>query len=405
MIKRLKIKFVVVIMSVITVMFAAIFGFVMHSTRLNAERESIRMMRQMAFGSMPPPPSEPLDKKTENIRLPYFTVIVKTDGTMDVFGDAYYKFTDKEQLNELVGEILSQDKQNGLVADLDLRYLTTRSAEVQSIVFADVSSEKAIMTGLVRNCVIIGLVGYAVFFAISLLLANWVTKPVEKTLEEQKRFIADTSHELKTPLTVIMTNAEMLGDGSYSENDKRGFGKNILSMSKRMRGLVENLLELSRMDSGTSVSVRKALDYSKLVSDSVLLFEPLFYEKGMEIFCDIEDGIRVYGDKNKLEQVMSVLLDNALKYSSPGQPVIVSLKRQRTHCVAAVSGSGDPISKADCKNIFKRFYRIDKSRNDGQSYGLGLSIADGIIAEHGGHIRVESKNNRNTFYVSLTYKQ
>lgn len=404
MIKKLKVKFVIVIMSITTIMLAAIFGFVMRSTLSSAEQESIRMMRQMAFQPVSPPPAEPFERPTENIRLPYFMVIVKADGTIDAFGDAYYDLTDKKRLSELVGVILSKKEEVGLIADLDLRYLKTDSPDFQKIIFADVSSEKAIMTGLIRNCIIIGLISYAFFFATSLLLAKWVTMPVEKTLEEQKRFIADTSHELKTPLTVIMTNAEMLEDDGYSENDKQRFGKNILSMSKRMRGLVESLLELARMDSGAIKYVRATLDFSKLVSDAMLPFEPLFYEKGMEISCVIDENIRVCGDKAKLEQVVGILLDNALKYSTSDKPVEVSLTRRRSHCVLAVSSGGAPISKEDCKNIFKRFYCIDKSRNDGQSYGLGLSIAYCIIAEHGGEIRAESQNGRNSFYVTLANK-
>lgn len=109
-------------------------------------------------------------------------VIVKADGTIDAFGDAYYDLTDKKRLNELVGVILSKKEEIGLIADLDLRYLKTGSPDLQKIIFADVSSEKAIMTGLIRNCIIIGLISYAFFFAVSLLLAKWVTKPVEKTL-------------------------------------------------------------------------------------------------------------------------------------------------------------------------------------------------------------------------------
>lgn len=401
MLKKLKIKFVIVIMSVVTVIFAAVFSFVMHYTRRNAETESIQMMRQMSHWQKPPLPEE----KPGNIRLPYFTVIVRNDRNVEVFGDAYYNINDKALLDELLNEVYSRNRQTGLISEYDLRYLITVTGDAESIVFADISSEKAMLSGLMRNCIIIGLIGYAVFFVISFVLANWVTKPVEKTWNEQKRFIADTSHELKTPLTVIMTNAEMLQDDNYSENEKTGFGKNILAMSKRMRGLVESLLELARMDAGSVAAVYETLDFSKLVSDGTLPFEPLFYEKGMEIVCDIDNGIRVNGDKTSLEQVISILLDNALKYSSSEKPVAVTLKRRGKHAVLSVSGGGEHISKENRQNIFKRFFRIDKARNDGQSYGLGLPIADGIVTGHGGHIRVESKGGRNTFYVTLPEKR
>jgi signal transduction histidine kinase len=272
---------------------------------------------------------------------------------------------------------------------------------MNAIVFADISSEKAMIKGLIRNSVIIGFIGYVIFFLISLILAKWVTKPVEKTWNEQKQFIADASHELKTPLTVIMTNAEMMSDKSYSESDRYGFTRNILSTSKRMRGLVESLLELARLDNNRAQIKLETVNLSKLINDSILPFEPLFYENEMELSADIDDGVNVEGNKEKLRQVINILLDNALKYSDPADNVRVKLKRQGSECVLSVSGLGTPLTKEECVNIFKRFYRVDQARNDGQSYGLGLSIADSIIKEHNGKIWAESADGYNTFLVSL----
>ena len=239
------------------------------------------------------------------------------------------------------------------------------------------------------------------FFVISLLLAKWVTKPVEKTWNEQKQFIADASHELKMPLTVIMTNAEMLNDKSYQGSNRKDLAKNILSTSKRMRGLVESLLELARLDNNKAQISLADIDLSKLINDSILPFEPLFFESGMQLESDIDNGITALGDKNKLRQVINILLDNALKYSDPAGKVTVKLKRKSSEALLSVSGSGDSLSKEECENIFKRFYRADQSRNDGQSYGLGLSIADSIIKEHGGKIWAQSEGGVNTFFVSL----
>ena len=259
--------------------------------------------------------------------------------------------------------------------------------------------------GLIRNSVIIGLIGYAVFFLISLLLAKWVTKPVEKTWNEQKQFIADASHELKTPLTVIMTNAEMMSDKSYSESDRDGFTKNILSTSKRMRGLVESLLELARLDNNRAQIRLAEVDLSKLINDSILPFEPLFYENDMELEADIDKDIIVQGDKDKLRQVMNILLDNALKYSDSADKVILKLKCDGSECILSVSGHGTPLTKEECENIFKRFYRVDQARNDGQSYGLGLSIADSIIKEHNGKIWAESETDIIYFMFPCLYRQ
>ena len=403
MLKRLRIKFIAVIMSIVTVLFIVIFGLVLHFTKQNIARESIQMMRTQAFR---PPASEPMhkpDNMPDNIRLPFFTVHIAKDGELTAFGGGYYDLTDKELLQKLVNAAEESSKNTGILPDYDLRYIKNENGPMKAIVFADISSEKAMIRGLIRNSIIIGLIGYLVFFIISLLLAKWVTKPVEKTWNEQKQFIADASHELKTPLTVIMTNAEMMTDKTYAESDRDNFTKNILSTSKRMRGLIESLLELARLDNNSNRAPHKftTVDCSKLINDSILPFEPLFYENEMELSTDIDENINVEGDKEKLRQVINILLDNALKYSDPADKVTVKLKRQSANCLLSVTGLGTPLTKEDCENIFKRFYRVDQSRNDGQSYGLGLSIAESIVSEHNGKIWAESENCYNTFYVSL----
>ncbi len=401
MLKRLRLKFVLVIMSIVTVLFIAIFGLVMHLTKRNIERESVQMMRTMAFR---PPASSTMhkpDNMPDNIRLPFFTINISDNGELTAFGGDYFDLTDKELLRKLVNAVDASSKETGILPEYDLRYLKNDNGRMKAIVFADVSSEKAMISGLIRNSAIIGLIAYIILFAISLILAKWVTKPVEKTWNEQKQFIADASHELKTPLTVIMTNAEMMTDKSYTENDRAGFTKNILSTSKRMRGLVESLLELARLDNNRSLMQFDSVDLSKLINNSILPFEPLFFESGLVLAADIEDNITVRGDKEKLGQVVSILLDNALKYCEPAEKVCISLKHQTSNCLLSVSGAGAPLTKEDRINIFKRFYRVDKSRNDGQSYGLGLSIAMSIINEHNGRIWAESENGLNTFFVSL----
>lgn len=143
------------------------------------------------------------------------------------------------------------------------------------------------------------------------------------------------------------------------------------------------------------------INLSKVISDALLPFEPLFFEKGLGLSSDIEDGILVNGDRTRLCQVVDILLDNALKYAAPNPVVSVGLRKHSGGCLLSVSSAGEPISREDRKNIFKRFYRVDKSRNDGQSYGLGLSIADSIVKQHKGKVRAESNSGLNTFLVQL----
>ena len=213
--------------------------------------------------------------------------------------------------------------------------------------------------------------------------------------------MADASHELKTPLSVIMANAELLANEDTIPDDRRKFSRNILSMTYQMRTLVENLLEMARVDNGTLKMQFAALDFSELVRDAVLSFQLLYEEKGQTLQNAIPDGITLQGSERHLYQVLDVLLDNALKYSVAEGHTNVELKRIGHSCLLTVSNTGEPISKEDLKNIFKRFYRADKARSLNGSYGLGLSIAEAIVEAHKGKIWAASEPGYNTFFVQL----
>lgn len=208
-------------------------------------------------------------------------------------------------------------------------------------------------------------------------------------------------HELKTPLTVILTNSELLQSGESNPELRQQCADNISVMAGQMRGLVENLLDLARADNGQVQTAMTLLDYSELVSDCLLPFEPVFFEKGMELKCDITPGLFVRGSDSYLRQVVDILLDNAQKYAFPGGGVGVTLRKQGSHCLLAVANQGPAIPEEELKNIFKRFYRADKARSRDGSYGLGLSIAQRVVEEHGGRITADSRNNVNTFQVLL----
>ncbi|OON86507.1 hypothetical protein BXO88_07015 [Oribacterium sp. C9] len=271
------------------------------------------------------------------------------------------------------------------------------------IVFADVSSEVATIKNLTRNCFFSGLLSFTVFLVIAMFFARWSVKPVEDAWIRQRQFVSDASHELKTPLAVILTDAEMLKSRDFSEEKKMQFADNILTMSHQMRGLVESLLQLARVDNG---AIQKApeqiIDMSRMVSNEVMTFEVMFFEKGLMLTEDVEEGISIKGAPQYIKQVIEILLDNAQKYSFPNGTVEVTLKKSGSHkCLLSVADPGEQISDDDLKNIFKRFYRIDEARAMNHSYGLGLSIAENIVKDHKGRIWAESKNGINTFKVEL----
>ena len=394
MIRRLKIKFVCINMLIVTVMLSIIFGLVLHFTSRNMEEQSKRFLQSVHETPALRGPA------MKDGRVPYFVVNITPQGILTVSTDAFLGGSD-EQMLEIAQSIYESGEQQGHLKEQNLRFNRRLMPFGEEIVFVDTSMEEAMMEGLLKTCISISIVSYLLFFFISVLLANWAVRPVETAWKNQRQFVADASHELKTPLTVILTNAELLQDENYEEEAKQQFTCSILSMSHQMRGLVEGLLDLSRVDSGVLKTSFSEVDFTELVSDSLLPFEPLLFERSMELCADLEPDIRIRGSASHLRQVVDILLDNAWKYGWKENPVQVQLARKGKHVLLSVETVGEKIEKQDLKNIFKRFYRVDKARSMNHSYGLGLSIAERIVHDHRGKIWAESKNGKNTFFVQL----
>lgn len=399
MIKKLRIKFICVIMVIVMVLLGAILGVVIYFTGQNMEIQSINMMRSIAAapfqqGSLGKP-------SKDEVRLPFFTVQISSRGDLIAASGGYFDLTDREYLQEIINAALLSEQETGELAEHDLRYLKSVSLLGFTIVFSDTATENAMLKHLIYSCLAIYFVAMLVFLGISILLSHWVIKPVAKAWDQQRQFVADASHELKTPLSVIMANAELMQSDDTREADRKSFTQNILSMTYQMRSLIENMLEMARVDNGTLKMNFGKVDFSQLVSDAALSFQLLYEEKGLGLRCAVAECICLHGSEQHLYQVLDVLLDNALKYSTPNGMVSVDLTQSGHICTLAVSSPGEPISKDDLKNIFKRFYRADKARAMNGSYGLGLAIAESVVAAHKGKIWAESEGGYNTFFVQL----
>ena len=399
MIKKLRVKFVCIVMAIAMLMVGGILGVVIHFTGTTMEMQSVSMMRTIAANPFQQgAPGKPMD---DEVRLPFFTVQISSRGELITAGGGYFDLTDREYLQQIVNLVLSTDQESGELKEYDLRYLVAMSPVGLSIVFADTATESATIRSMVYSCLFIFVAAMLVFLGISILLSRWVIKPVAVAWDQQRQFVADASHELKTPLAVIMTNAELMQNEDTLECDKKKFSENILSTTYQIRSLVENMLEMARVDNGTVMMQFDTLDMSELICNAVLSFKLLYEEKGMGLRYAIAEGISIYGSEQHLYQVMDVLLDNALKYSTPNGVVSVDLISTGRNCVLSVSSPGEPISKEDMKNIFKRFYRADKARAMNGSYGLGLSIAESVVEAHKGKLWAESKNGDNIFFVQI----
>ena len=397
MLRKLQIKFVAINMSIVTVMLCVILGLVMHFTQTRLEQSSLDMMRAMAMdGSRPRKP----DADIPAPRLPFFIL----DGTPAGEGDredvSWFDLSDPKLVEQLYDEGRNAPGDSGIIPEYKLRFLRVKTPHRERIIFSDISGELNTMEGLRKSCLMIGSLSFFVFLGLSILLARWAVGPVARAWTQQKRFISDASHELKTPLTVISANAELL-QADCDEKSRREFSGNILTMTHQMKALVESMLELARVDDGARKRRLGEVALSALVEEAALNFEALLYERGLELSCEVEGDITARGDSGEIKQLTDILLDNAGKYSlTPGE-VRLKLGREGRHALLELSNPAEPMDDTALKNIFKRFYRLDDARSRDGSFGLGLAIAQQIVTAHKGEINAAYREGRIYFTVCL----
>ena len=260
---------------------------------------------------------------------------------------------------------------------------------------------------------LLSLLAFAVACCLFALLARGlsraIVKPVEENMQMQKRFVADASHELKTPLTVIDANAAVL-EQSVGQNKWLDY---IKEQTGRMSGLVSELLQLSNLEEARGADAprqRERYDAAEAVMAAALPFESVAFEHGVTLETDVPDTLEAYGSRKDLEQLAAILIDNAVKHSPAGASVQVSLakslprhgRREAPALELRVANAGDAIPPEALPHIFDRFYRVDESRtHKDNSYGLGLAIAKGLAEKNGGSIAVTSQDGRTEFTLLL----
>ena len=283
-------------------------------------------------------------------------------------------------------------------------------AALYKIAFVSDTIIRTSMRSLTLTSLMVGGAALALLFGICLFLADWALRPVKRVWNQQRQFISDASHELKTPLTVILANLSILSrHGGETVDSQRKWISSTEDEAQRMKGLVEDLLTLARLDEAGQTApmpVMSDVDLSDAVTGELLTFEPVAFERGVELESDVAPGVTVRGDAAKLKQLTAILIDNACKYAGLGGRVDVKLARRDGRIQLSVTNTGDVIPPEQLSHVFERFYRADKARTGGKSgYGLGLAIAAGIARLHSGDIAATSDAEHGTvFSVTLPEK-
>ena len=313
--KRLRIKFVASNMVMVTLVIGLAFLAVGYFTqyRINADNE--RMLWEAAAAEQPPAPFA----EEDYVRVPYFILVTDGDDQIIRVEGRYSPGQDSEMLQRLAAQSLSSAEDGGVLEMYQLRYLRRPLESGYRIAYMDTSLGDSFAQGMWRNLGITGVAVWLVLFGISCVLSKWAVYPVGQSMRREKQFVADASHELKTPLTVIMANAQLLTEQEPpADRDGARWLKNIVQEAEEMKKLVEEMLALARSEADIGKQIREKCSFSDVVIESVLSFEAVFYQGNRELISDVEEGIRIRGDEKELRRLLGILLDNADKYSPEG---------------------------------------------------------------------------------------
>ena len=393
MIRHLRWKVVATNMLLISLVLLAVFAAVVLISRANY-RESVQQQLYQALES-----GDYGSRQPGAEGIPCFVAEVYASGMARVAGNSYYDLSDQSQLAAIVSEALAQEEDTGLLADFHLRYLRKTGYTSTLIAFTDTTLESTTMRSMAAVCSLAGSAALLVLFLCSYLLSGVVTRPVGAAWAQQEQFLSDASHELKTPLTVILSSAELLNQSALPE--QAVYIDNIREESRRMKLLVEDMLTLSRAQRSAGSLPEQTADLSEAAMTAALRFEPVAFEAGKRLEYDIAPELPVRGDGGKLGQALAALLDNAVKYSASGTDIRLTAEKQGRFAVMTVADSGPDIPADKLPHIFDRFYRADEARTDGDSFGLGLPIAKAIIDAHRGTLRCESGGGVTRFIITL----
>lgn len=326
-----------------------------------------------------------------------YTIWLDEDGAVKEWTSDRRELYDDEQIAQLAEQALKSGQTRGNIGSQFYQLLSRPGGAM--LVVIDARSEMANIHTLLVETIAVTALAFVLLAVGAALLIGRMLRPVEEAFVKQRQFVWDASHELKTPLAVISANADVLAD-EIGPNEYLGY---IRSEVTRTNTLVENLLTLARMDSGTRKKQAAAFDLSRALLSVALPFESAVFEAGKTLEIDVPRGVVMRGDEEMIKQLAVILLGNALKYADDGGKIRLSLTARGSKRIIAVRNTGEPIAKADQAKIFDRFYRADASHNrEKQGNGLGLAIAQKIVEAHHGKIIVSStKETGTTFTVTL----
>ena len=392
MIQKLKKRFILTSMAVVTLVLLLVSSVLFIGGRRVIYSDADQMLKRSLMTSLGEKGGEGRTSRFERavvltIDPETGTVERKSSGTLENFSE--------EEQQELAKEAAGGGKlkNKGVRTSVENRNGKTYVAVV------DTSMEDRLSTAAVKALILFAAGVWLALLLLVWLLSGWAVRPMAKAWDMQRQFVADASHDLKTPLTVILSNSELLKQQTE--------GKDVPELDRietaghRMKDLVQKMLTLARMEDDPGRGAWESLDLSDMVMESALAFEAAAFEKGLTIDENVESDLIVKGNKAQVQSVLECLLDNACKYADAGSAITVSLEKAGKKAKLTVRNTGSYIPPEDLAHVFERFYRADKSRTAGDSSGLGLAIVQSVVEAMGGTVAAESSETAGTAFTVL----
>lgn len=407
MIKKTQYKFIAITLCALSLVLALILGVLnicVYAAIIFNGRENIEHIKdrrgfiysEEEFGDYPVNPDFDFENMAEpGNKVSYMYIRINNKGAASPFITTNMSDTYSADDIYYIADILRQSGVNKGIY-YSLMYEVVDDGLYTVVIVIDVSADLALMQSVFRISVVTVICSLVFVFIFSYYLSKWAIQPVKTAFENQRRFISDASHELKTPLTVISANADVL----ESEIGENKWLENIKSQSEVMSSLVYDLLDLAKMDETKEQLIFSEFDLSNVVLSKSLEFECTAFESGKTFEQNITENIRYKGNEDSIRHLVSILIDNAIKHSDENGIVRVALTKSGNKNIFQVYNTGNGIKNSEKDKIFNRFYRSDESRSKVTGgYGLGLSIAKSIVDAHKGTISVDGEENK---WISFT---
>jgi two-component system, OmpR family, sensor histidine kinase CiaH len=416
MYKKSRIKIIGFIMSVLIILWIATLFIIFYTTLKKVELENREMMELYAeayaengtpqeFGRIMKDKDNKVEKDFEKdldddmeisdrrLQIAIFYSVAFKEEEIEVTNDGPFLFSD-EELVQLAEQIKDGGKEFGILDNMV--YLISKAPTYTLVVIMDNTMVGDTMDLLINYMLLFGGFAGLLLLGVSILLSSWIIQPLEENDRKQKQFVSDAGHELKTPISTVNANLEIL-EREIGENR---WLHNIKYENKRMETIVKQLLDLAKIQSVKTELV--TIDLSRIAMAGILAFEAQAFEKGIVLDYDIADKIQIRGNMQQMQMLISILVDNACSHTVKGNSIKIVLNKQHSKVQFVVSNQGDEIPLDDRERIFDRFYRADMVRNGEENhYGLGLAIAKNIVQTHQGTIFVTCKNGWTSFHVEI----